>query len=450
VSVVIVGAGEVGYHVAERLSNEGHQVVVVDLEADRLDYVQSHLDVGVIEGNGASPSVLERAGIANATLFVAVTSVDEVNLVGCTAARGRPDMTRVARISISNPDFYTEAARLRPERFAVDVMINPERELALDTLQLLQSTVATDIAAFAGGKLQLISLQVTEDAPIADRTLANITAELGNFPLLTAAIERDGRTLVPDGSTVVRAGDHVYVVATVDAVKKAIELAGHQHTELTRVMIAGGSREAFYLGQFLQEHKVSATLLVHDRPRAQELAERLPKALILNGDATDVELLEVEGVGDMDAFVALTDEDQTNILSSLVAKHAGAKQVVTLVNKLEYVSLARAIGLDAAVSPRLSAANAILRQVRRGSVTRVATFKSTDAEAISFTVSASSPLVGKSLMGVEFPEGTIVAAILRGDAVIVPRGHDQLKTGDTAIVFALQEAVNSVTKLFPT
>jgi trk system potassium uptake protein TrkA len=434
--------------VAERLSNEGRQVVVVDLEADRLDYVQSHLDVGVIEGNGASPSVLERAGIANATLFVAVTSVDEVNLVGCTAARGRPDLVRVARIS--NPDFYTDAARLRPERFGVDVMINPERELALDTLQLLQSTVATDVAAFAGGKLQLISLQVTDDAPIMNRTFADITAELGDVPLLTAAIERDGQTLVPDGSTVVRAGDQVYVVATVDAVKKAIELAGHQHTELTRVMIAGGSREAFYLGQLLQEHNVSATLLVQDRPRAQELAEKLHKALILNGDATDVELLEVEGVGDMDAFVALTDEDRTNILSALVAKHAGAKQVVTLVNKIEYVSLARAIGLDAAVSPRLSAANAILRQVRSGSVTRVATFKDTDAEMISFTVSSSSPLVGKPLMEVQFPEGTIVAAILRGDAVIVPRGHDQLKTGDTAIVFTLQEAVSNVTNLFPT
>jgi trk system potassium uptake protein TrkA len=215
-------------------------------------------------------------------------------------------------------------------------------------------------------------------------------------------------------------------------------------------MIAGGSREAFYLGQLLQEHNVSATLLVQDRPRAQELAEKLHKALILNGDATDVELLEVEGVGDMDAFVALTDEDRTNILSALVAKHAGAKQVVTLVNKIEYVSLARAIGLDAAVSPRLSAANAILRQVRSGSVTRVATFKDTDAEMISFTVSSSSPLVGKPLMEVQFPEGTIVAAILRGDAVIVPRGHDQLKTGDTAIVFTLQEAVSNVTNLFPT
>ncbi|MFB3069606.1 MAG: Trk system potassium transporter TrkA, partial [Gemmatimonadales bacterium] len=357
-SVVIVGAGEVGVHVAERLSKEGQQVVVVDTEPERLDYVQSHLDVGVVEGNGASPSVLERAGIGQASLFVAVTSVDEVNLVGCMAARGKPGLVRVARVS--NPDFYTEATRLRPERFAVDVMINPERELALDTLQLLQSTAATDIAAFADGKLQLISLQVAEDAPIVNRSLAQVTAEVGQLPVLTTAIERNGETLIPDGSTVVRAGDQVYVVATKDAVKHAVELTGHQHTELTRVMIAGGSVEAYYLAQLLDEHKVHATMLVQDRPRAQELAEKLPKTLILNGDATDIELMEVEGVGDMDAFVALTDEDQTNILSSLVAKHSGAKQVVTLVNKLEYVSLARRIGLDAAVSPQLSAAKAIL------------------------------------------------------------------------------------------
>ncbi len=446
-SVVIVGAGEVGVHVAERLSKEGRQVVVVDTEPQRLDYVQSHLDVGVVEGNGASPSVLERAGIGGASLFVAVTSVDEVNLVGCMAARGKPGMVRVARVS--NPDFYTEATRLRPERFAVDVMINPERELALDTLQLLQSTAATDIAAFAEGKLQLISLQVAEDAPIINRSLAQVTAEVGPLPVLTTAIERNGETLIPDGSTVVRAGDQVYVVTTKDAVKRAVELTGHQHTELTRVMIAGGSVEAFYLAQLLNEHKVHATMLVHDRPRAQELAEKLPKTLILNGDATDIELMEVEGVGDMDAFVALTDADQTNILSSLVAKHSGAKQVVTLVNKLEYVSLARRIGLDAAVSPQLSAANAILRQVRRGSVTRVATFKDTDAEAISFTVSSASPVAGHPLAQVDFPEGTIVAAIIRGETVIVPRGTDQLQTGDTAIIFALQDAVEPVTKLFP-
>ncbi len=446
-SVVIVGVGEVGFHVAERLSNEGRQVVVVDTQPERLDYVQSHLDVGVVEGNGASPAVLERAGISGATLFVAVTSVDEVNLVGCMAARGKPGLVRVARVS--NPDFYTEVSRLRPEQFAVDVMINPERELALDTLQLLQSTAATDIAAFADGKLQLISLQVADDAPIVKRSLAQVTAEVGQHPVLIAAIERDGETLVPDGSTVVRAGDQVYVVATNEAVDRALELTGHHHTELTRVMIAGGSVEAFYLAQLLEEHKVHTTMLVDDRPRAQELAEKLHKALILTGDATDIELMEVEGVGDMDAFVALTDEDQTNILSSLVAKHSGAKQVVTLVNKFEYVSLARRIGLDAAVSPRLSAANAILRQVRRGSVTRVATFKDTDAEAISFAVSSASPVVGTPFKNVDFPDGTIVAAIVRGETVIVPRGSDQLQTGDTAIVFALRNAVEPVTKLFP-
>ena len=446
-SVVIVGAGEVGFHVAERLSNEGQTVVVVDVERDRLDYVDSHLDVGVIEGNGASPAVLRRAGVEKATLFVAVTSLDEVNLVACMAARGAPDMVKVVRVS--NPDFYSEARELDAAQFGVNVMINPERELALDTLHLLQSTVATDIAAFSDGKLQLMSLEVDENAPIVNRTLANITMEIPDVPLLTAAIDRDGETLVPDGSTVVRAGDQVYVVATAEAVGKALELTGHRASALNRVMIAGGSVEAYYLAQLLEENRVHATLLVQDRARAQELAEKLHKSLILNGDATDVELLEAEGVGDMDAFVALTDEDQTNILSSLVAKHAGAKQVVTLVNKIEYVSLARRIGLDAAVSPRLSAANAILRGVQQGSVTRVSTFKDTDAEAISFKVSPECPIVGQPLMATDFPKGAIVAAILRGDSVIVPRGNDLLRAGDTAIVFALPTAVASVTKLFP-
>ena len=446
-SVVIVGAGEVGFHVAERLSGEGRQVVVVDASLDRLDWVQSHLDVGVIEGSGASPAVLERAGVGNATLFLAVTSDDEVNLVACMVAQGKPGMVKVARVS--NPDFYTEAGRISPERFRVDVMINPERELALDTLQLLQSTVATDIAAFADGRLQLISLKVKADAPIMNRRLSEVTAEIGDTPLLTAAIERNGTTLVPDGSTIVQAGDQAYVVTTADAVPKALALCGHEHKELKRVMVAGGSTEAYYLAELLQQHNVHATLVVQDRRRAQELAEKLHKALILNGDATDVELLEVEGVGEMDAFVALTDEDQTNILSALVAKQAGAKQVVTLVNKIEYVSLARRIGLDAAVSPRLSAANAILRQVRRGSVTRVSTFKDTDAEAISFAVSSASPFVGHPLRETKFPTGAIVAAILRGDEVIVPRGSDELKVGDTAIIFALRGAEESVTKLFP-
>lgn len=446
--VIVVGAGEVGFHVAERLSAEEHDVVVVDVRNDRLDYVSSHLDVAVLEGSGVSPAVLEQAGLVEARLLIAVTNVDEVNLVCCMSARGTRDLVKVARVS--NPDFYLEKQHLQPERFGVDVMINPERELALETIRLLQSTAATDIAVFADGAVQFVGLRVTDGAPIANRRLADIGAEEENRSLLTVAIDRDGNTIVPSGNTEVLPGDQLYVVAAAGDIARALTLCGHEPSTLRRVMIAGGSDEAFYLARLLQQHGVQTIMLVKDRERAQVLAEKLDKALILQGSPTDVELLELEGVGGVDGFVALTEVDETNILAALVAKQAGAHQVITLVNKVQYIPVARRVGIDAAVSPRLSAANAILRYVRRGSVTRVATFKDSNAEAISFRVSATSPLQGKSLAEAVIPEGAIVAAILRGQQVTVPRGHDILRTGDTAIVFALPDAVKAVTKLFPT
>lgn len=444
--VIVVGAGEVGYQVAQRLSGERHDVVVIDVNPDRLEYVQSHLDVAVIEGSAVSPAVLQRAGIGEAGLLAAVTNIDEVNLVCCMSARSRPGLIKIARIS--NPDFYAEGGHLQPELFGVDVMINPERELALETFRLLQSTAATDIAVFAGGAVQLIGLPVTDGAPIAGRRLAEIGAAEHGSALLTVAIQRDGQTLVPTGASDIRAGDHVYVVAATAAIPRVLELCGYRHADVQRVMIAGGSVEAFYLAQLLRHHGVQAILIVQDRERAQELAEKLDRALVLNGDATDAELLELEGVGGADAFVALTEQDESNILSSLLAKHAGAKQVITLVNRIEYVPLVRRIGLDTAVSPRLSAAAAILRYVRRGGVTRVATLKEIDAEAIGFVVAAGSRVIGRPLAEIDFPEGALVAAIVRRGDVTVPRGTDQLQAGDTAIVFALPDAVEPVVKLF--
>lgn len=445
--IVIVGAGEVGYYVADRLTKERHDVVVIDVDPQRLDYVQSHVDVATVEGSGASPSVLEQARIADAGLLLAVTSSDEVNLVCCMSARGSRGLVKVARVS--NPDFYEEGEHLEPGRFGVDLLINPERELALETFRLLQSTAATDVAVFAGGAVQLIGLYVTPTAPIAGKSLRQIAMGETERALLTVAIERQGRTIVPTGDTEVVSGDHVYVVAGARDIPRALELCGYEQETLKRVMLAGGSVETYYLARLLQQHGVQAIALVEDRARAQELAERLEKVLILHGDATDVELLELEGVGGMDAFVALTEWDETNILSSLVARHAGTKQVVTLVNKSDYIPLARRIGLDTAVSPRLSAANAILRYVRRGSVTRVATFKDSDAEVMSVTVRAEAPAVGRPLAELDFPEHAIVAAIVRGREVIVPGGEDALAAGDTAIIFALPDAVGQVTRLFP-
>lgn len=436
-----------GYHVAERLSREGHDVVVVDVASDRLEYVANHLDVGVVEGSGTSLAVLEQAGIGKAELLVAATNMDEVNLVCCMSAPRRRDLVRVARVS--NPDFYRHGQHLHPQRFGVDVLINPERELALETMRLLQATAARDLATFADGAVQVIALEVTPDAPIAGRRLSDIGAEVRTRPVLTVAVQRDGTTVVPTGATVIQGGDQLYVSTTASEVTRVLEMCGHRREVLKRVMIAGGSIEAFYLAQFLHQHGVHVTVLVADRARAQELAEKLQDALILHGDATDVELLELEGVGGTDAFVAFTDEDSTNILSSLLAKHSGAKQIITLINRSEYLPLAQRIGLETAVSPRLLAAGAILRLVRSGSVKRVATFKYNDAEAIAFSVTAESPVLEKTLAEISFPDGAIIAAVVRGEEVRVPRGSDVLRAGDTAIVFALPDAVKDVTALFP-
>ncbi len=445
--IVVVGAGEVGYHVAERLSSQQHDVVVVDVETRRLEYVTNHLDVAVIEGSGTSAAVLEHAGIRKAGLLLAVTNVDEVNLVCAMSARGQPDMVKIARVS--NPDFYGDPRNLKPDLFGVDVLINPERELALETIRLLKSTAATDIAVFAGGAVQLLGFIVGDQAPIVGRRLADIAAEEGDRPLLTVAIERGGATIVPTGATVIRPGDHVYVAAMAQEVPRALALLGHERASMKRVMITGGSVEAYYVSQMLQQHAVETTLLVADRQRAQTLAEKLDKVLILHGDATDIELLELEGVGGASGFVAMTERDETNIIAALVAKQAGVRQVITLVNKKDYIPLARRVGLDAAVSPRLSAANAILRYLRPDSVTKVATFTGSDAEAISFEVSAQSPVIGKPLADLDFPDGALVAAIIHEREVVVPRGRDQLHAGDTAIVFALPEAVAAVTAMFP-
>ncbi len=295
----------------------------------------------------------------------------------------------------------------------------------------------------------MLGFDVEEGAPIAGRRLIDLAVEEGDRPLLLVALERDEETIVPTGETAIEVGDHLYVAATAAEIPRALELLGHESSSVKRVIITGGSTEAFYLAQLLEQHRVHVTMLVAERARAQQLAEKLDRVLVLHGDATDVELLELEGVGGADGFVALSDMDETNILSSLVAKQAGVKRVITLVNKKDYVPLARRIGIDAAVSPRLSAANAILRYVRRGTVTRVATFKGSDAEAIAFEVSANSPVVGKRLADADFPKGAIVAAIGRGTDVTVPRGNDVFEAGDTAIVFALSDAIADVTAMFP-
>jgi trk system potassium uptake protein TrkA len=444
--VIIVGAGEVGYHLAERLSQENQDVVVVEANPERAERASELLDVLTIVGNGASIPVLEEAGVRDARILLAVTSQDEVNLISCLAASRLGVTYTIARIS--NPDYYARGSVLSRERLGIDLMINPEREAAKETFQLLRSAAATDVANFADGRIQLVGLVVREQAPICGKSLADLGEEFFDYHYVTVAIVRNGETMIPDGSSTIEAGDQIYVLSPTSEVTDIPPLAGYDPFNLKRVMIAGGSSEGLYLAELLEGDGVECTILDSDRRRCVELAEALPKSLVLHADATDLELLEMEGVSGIDGFVAATGHDETNLLSSLLAKTVGAQKVVSLIEKFEYLPLVPRVGLDAAVSPRMSAVNAILRYIRRGRVVTVATLKGIEAEAIEFKVSKDARVAHRPISEIRLPPGGIIGTIIRGEKLIIPRGVDHIIPGDEVIVFALPGALSEIEKFF--
>ncbi len=444
--VLIVGAGEVGFHLAQRLSEENQDVVLIEADPDRADYASQQLDVMTLVGNGASLPVLEEAGIKGARMLLAVTSQDEVNLIsGLAASRLGVDFT-VARVS--NPEYYERGSVLSGDQMGIDLLINPERECAWETFQLLQAAAATDVAQFAEGRVELLGVRVKEGAPVAGKTLSEIGDELQDFHYNTVAIGREGGTIIPRGTDRVFPGDNIYVLAPTEEAPSIHRLAGYDGFSLRRVMIAGGSTEGEYLAELLEKNGVECTILDHDRRRCLELAEKLPKSLVLHADATDLELLEMEGVSGIDGFVSSTGHDETNMLASLLAKSVGARKVVSLIHKFDYLPLVPKVGIDAAVSPRMSTVNAILRYVRRGRVMTVAALKGIDAEAIEFNVGPNCAVLGRPIRELHIPKKAVIGTILRGDEVILPRGDDQIELGDEVIVFTLPEAVGEVEKLF--
>jgi trk system potassium uptake protein len=443
--VVIVGAGAVGYYLASRLSEEAQEVVLIDPDPERVQRAADNLDVLVLRGSGADLSVLEEAGVSRADLLMAVSGVDEVNLLACFAASRLGAKVRVARVR--HPEQFREGSGITPGDMGVDLLISPEQECAWEVFQLLATPSATDLVRFAGGRVQLMGMRILEGAPVVGRPLAELDREMDPPAFVLAAVVRDGQTEMPTGSTVLHPGDKIFVVAPATAVRGLPPLAGHRPARLRRVMIAGGSDEAEYLAGHLERQGVSCTILEVDRSRARELAERLPGALVLNGDATDVNLLELEGVEGVDGFVALTDRDEINMLVALLARNLGAHRVIPLVHRTEYMALLEALGLGAAVSPRFSAANAILRYVRKGPVASVATMKGSGAEALEVVLGEGARLLGVPLRELSLPAGAVLGAVVRGDDVLVPRGGTVLHAGDRAIFFVLPEAVDALARL---
>jgi trk system potassium uptake protein TrkA len=445
--VVVLGAGEVGYHLAERLSQENQDVVLIESDPERAEFAGQQLDVQTVVGNGASLSVLEKARVKDARTLLAVTSRDEVNLIACLAAKRLGVEYTVARIS--NPEYYSRGSVLSREQMGIDLMVNPERECARETFQLLKTPAITDVSEFADGRVQLIGLRVKEGAPVAGRRIADLRAQVtGGYHYVTAAIRRNGTTQVPTADSTIEAGDQIYLLAPTREIPHVPPLAGYAPFRLRRVMIAGGSAEGLFLAERLEDEGIECTIIDRDRRRCVELAEHLPRSLVLHGDATDLELLEMEGVAGIDGYVAATGNDETNLLSSLVAKSVGAHNVISLIHKFEYLQLVPKVGIDSSVSPRISAVNAILRHVRKGRVMTVASLSGIDAEAIEYKVHAGSAIANHALKDVHFPKQGVIGTIIRGDQIILPKGQDVVLPGDEVIVFAMPAAIPEIEKLF--
>ncbi|HUP01512.1 MAG TPA: Trk system potassium transporter TrkA [Gemmatimonadota bacterium] len=444
--IVVVGAGEVGYHLAARLASDQHDVVVIERDADIAGRIQTHLDLLVIEGNGASLTCLEKAGIQKAELLLAVTNFDEVNLIACLIASQFGVRLKVARVS--NPEYYQHRGALQERRFGADLLINPEKECAREILKLFHRSAASDVAEFADGRVVLLGLSVEKDAPVAGLTLAEIGQKHRERHFLTVAIDRNGDSIIPTGETRLIPGDEIYLVAESHHLKEAYRLLGLESRQIRRVMLLGGGRVGLALARMLEWEGIHPTVLEQSRDRCVHLAEELDTALVLHGDATDLDLLVQEGISETDGLAAVTSEDETNLLASLLAKHLGAPRVIALLKRSEYIPLVSRIGIDAAVSPRLSTANRILQHVRGGRILSMAVMERNRAEAMELEVLGGSRAAGRKVQDLELPSGAILGSVQRGQEVTIPRGDTRIEAGDRIVVFALPDAIEETARFF--
>jgi trk system potassium uptake protein TrkA len=443
--IIIIGAGEVGFNIAQRLSEENHDVVVIEKDPNKIRHIQNVIDVQAILGSGTNASTLGEAGIKESDIIVAATDSDEVNLIACFYAQYLTDyITKIARVR--NPDYMEHREIFNQDFLNIDLLINPESEMVASMLRLTEVPVASEVIDFVDGRVKLIGITIKDDSPLVGRKLSSFT-DLEHI-ILIGVIVRGEEVIIPKGQDTIQANDLIYCVTRREEVPNIFRLLNLREEGLSRLMIVGGGETGLALATSLDTTTINTKIIERDGQRCLELAEKLENVVVLNGDGTDRELLMEENVADVDIMVAVTGDEENNVLISLLGKALGVRKTVTRIGKLSYIPLVSAIGIDTVVSPRLSAIRTILQYIRKGKVIRVAPLKGEGAEAIEFEALETSDIVNTPLSKVKFPKEAIVGAIVRGEEVIIPRGHNTIKPHDHLIIFALKGAIPKLEKLF--
>jgi trk system potassium uptake protein TrkA len=441
--VIIVGAGEVGYQIAKYLSLESLDVVVIDKDRNKLSRIVEEIDVAVVEGEGGDPSTLKEAEADRADILLAVTDKDETNMIACLLAKAMFNIPRkIARIR--NPEYFNNERLLSRENLDIDPAINPELEIAKAIIRILEVPFATDIEEFEGGLVKVIGFKVPEQSPLIGKTLKSLGTSM-NKKFLIGIITREDKTIIPSGNDIVRKGDILYVPVKKEEVENTVSLLGVTAKPAKRIMMLGGGLTGYYIARSI-EKKADLKIIEKNAERCKYLSRNLSKALILHADGAEQKVLTEEYIGDMDAFVAVSNNDELNIMVSLLARKLGAEKAIAIVNKTDYMPMAHSLGLQAVLSPRLITASTILRYVRRGDILSLTAVAEAKAEIMEGRIGKTSPLIGKTLDEAQTKD-SVIGAIIRGQEVIIPSGSDRILNEDKLIIFSLRESIKQVEKI---
>lgn len=449
--VVICGAGQVGFGIAEKLAQEQNDVSVIDSSPKLINGIRDTLDVRGFVGHGAHPDVLAQAGADQADMLIAVTLYDEVNMVACQVAHSLFNVpTKIARVraqSYLEPRWSDLFSR---ENLPIDVIISPEIEVGDMVLRRLALPGAVETVRFADDNVVVVGLMCHEDCPVLNTPLRQLTELFPDLAAVVVGVWRNNQLFVPKSSDSMLQGDLVYVVARRDQVRRTLSIFGHEEPEANRVVIAGGGNIGFYVARALEQRQAKARvkLIEHSRDRAMEIADELKRTVILHGSALDQSILLEADIEQADMMVALTNEDEVNILSCVMAKKLGCRRNLSLLNNSSYPTFAHALGIDAFVNPRQVTISKILRHVRRGRIRGVHALQNGAAEVIEAEALETSTLVGRPLRDVDLPDGIRIGAIFRAGKVITPTGDTQIQAHDRAVIFAVADKVRQVEQMF--
>ncbi|UCG28665.1 MAG: Trk system potassium transporter TrkA [Bacteroidales bacterium] len=443
--IIIAGAGEVGTHLAKMLRNENHDIVVIDPEESRLRAIESTLDVMTLNGSSTSFEMLKNAGIKKADLFIAVAHSEDINLTSAILGKNLGARKTIARVD--NDEYLLLPYKEQFNRLGIDYLIYPEKIAAREVVGLLHQTETTEFFDFSGGKLSLFVFKLDKNAPIINKTLAEVTKQDKPMDYRAVAITRNGMTIIPGGDDHFELNDLVYVVSTRSGLEEIFEYTGKKKFGVKNLMILGGSRIGKTTALELQK-QFNIKLIEIDKEKCDYLADVLEDTLVINGDGRDTDLLCEEGLRSMDAFVAVTGNSETNILSCLFAKKIGVKKTIAEIENIQYIGLAENIGIDTVVNKKLTTASKIFRFTRRAQVSQIKYLTVSDAEVLEFVVKEGAKVTEGALKDIDFPKDAMVGGVIRGRSAFIARGDTEIRPNDRAVVFALPSAFNKIEKFF--